>query len=496
MKPYFSSPSLSKQLKLAHHLIGYSDSLLVVTGVEGSGKTRFLHETTELAGDWRICLLEGREIADIEALMSKLTQHFAIAAASESDSDRSQGLRELFRRASRPAGAVVLLVDDAQLLAPDVLELLVELACSEEKDVLRLVLAAAPIAMAGIQQLAQQRGAGQRVHGIEMPTLDEEETADFLHLLVSEADWSGDSPFDDALVHDIYQRSNGLPGRICAAAKERLQPSLEVASGTAGLASRLGVWGLIAVVLLLGSWSLFRNGTEAPEKSLSEPVLPPQAATQPEPLIAVIAEAPVAVVDNAEPQLEVEVSPAPIVRPLPAKVPVATEDENPTPPERVANVPFMVRTELELAVTESAEDADTIVATPASEPAAAALAKHPVVLESTVNTAPVVPKALAALHDLSWLAKQNSKHHTVQIFATHHLKSLRKFVISRSIGQDFAWFETVHRGQPWYVLVRGVYPERNAARVAIASLPSALKKAKPWIRSIASITATATSPGQ
>ncbi len=491
---FFSTPSLSKQLKLAHHLIGYSDNFLVVTGVEGSGKTRFLHESAELAGDRRICQLQGRELVDTAALMQKLSLHFAVAAV-ESDSDGVQAIRELLRKASRPAGAVVLMVDDAQLLASATLELLIDLACSEEKEVLRLVLAVPPTAMTVIGQLAQRRGAGQRVHCIDMPSLSEEETADFLHLLLSQAEWSGDSPFDDTAVHTIYQRSNGLPGRIQQVAAEMLQPPQEVSSFWTGTTGRLAVWGIIAAVLLLASWSLFRGDAEAPKKQLSHPALPPQAVTQPEPLIPITPEVPaVATVDHG-PSPEVEASAEPVVQPLPMETAV-DRDEIP-PPEVVTSVPAVVPpAPQEPTATEPAIELKTVVKTTVNEAPGTVQVEQRVALDSSLQTKPALPEALAALHDLFWLAKQKPEHHTIQIFATYHLQSLDKFVVSRAIDKDFAWFETVHRGKPWYVLVHGIYQERNDARAAIAALPSALRQAKPWIRTIASITATATSSGQ
>ncbi len=490
---YFSTPTLSKQLKLAHHLIGYSDSLLVVSGERGSGKTRFLKETAELASDWRICTLEGREVVEIEALIRKLSEYFPMAGLGEPDSDEAQTVRELLRSASRPAGAVVLMIDDAHLLASATLELLVELACTEAKSVLRLVLAVSPAAVAGIQQLAQQRAAGQRVHRIEMPSLSEEETADFLHLLMSQVEWAGDSPFSDAVVHTVYQRSNGLPGRIREVATEVLQPQAESSSRLSGMTRGLVGWGAVAAVLLLGSWVLFRGGAEAPEKQFSQPALPPQTATQPEPVIPIVPDMPtVASGDKDEHEQEVKVSPVPIVQP-----PVVVADDEIKPPAEAVTTPVVVPPPMEVVAADpvaSSVELETVAETTVETSAGKQSA--PMGLETPVKKRSVVPEELAALHDLSWLARQPGSHYTIQIFGTYHLDSLRKFVVSRAADHESAWFETTHRERPWYVLVQGVYSDRNGARTAIANLPAALREAKPWVRSIASITATATSRGR
>ncbi|RME32948.1 MAG: sporulation protein, partial [Gammaproteobacteria bacterium] len=51
----------------------------------------------------------------------------------------------------------------------------------------------------------------------------------------------------------------------------------------------------------------------------------------------------------------------------------------------------------------------------------------------------------------------------------------------------FAWFETRHRGRPWYVVVYGYYPDRERARAALARLPASLKKGRPWLRRVGEI---------
>ena len=49
------------------------------------------------------------------------------------------------------------------------------------------------------------------------------------------------------------------------------------------------------------------------------------------------------------------------------------------------------------------------------------------------------------------------------------------------------YFETRLKNKPWFVAVTGPFGSRQLALEAIKSLPSGLKKQKPWARSVSGV---------
>ncbi len=85
----------------------------------------------------------------------------------------------------------------------------------------------------------------------------------------------------------------------------------------------------------------------------------------------------------------------------------------------------------------------------------------------------------------SELNLKNQAHFTVQVVSG----SSKDNVIEVSAGlRGRYWiYETVHEGRPWYVLITGEYPTREAALDAAAKLPSYVRGAKPFPKSFATV---------
>lgn len=97
-------------------------------------------------------------------------------------------------------------------------------------------------------------------------------------------------------------------------------------------------------------------------------------------------------------------------------------------------------------------------------------------------SAPSKPSASGA-----WLWDQDPRHFTLQLLGTRSEESLQGFIRRHGLAGKVAYFRTLRDGEGWYVLVHGVYPDREAARAALAELPEDLRAAKPWPRSFASL---------
>jgi septal ring-binding cell division protein DamX len=107
-----------------------------------------------------------------------------------------------------------------------------------------------------------------------------------------------------------------------------------------------------------------------------------------------------------------------------------------------------------------------------------------------VPASPTSPaQARKPLHGESWLVEQAPDQYTLQILGVHNEAALKKFVKTRGLEDDSAYFRRRLRGKDWFVLLYGSYPDAQAARRAISELPASIRRHKPWPRSMAAVQA-------
>mgnify|MGYP000689945649 CR=1 FL=1 len=77
--------------------------------------------------------------------------------------------------------------------------------------------------------------------------------------------------------------------------------------------------------------------------------------------------------------------------------------------------------------------------------------------------------------------------YALQIFGTHNEQRAHKLVAQYFGQADLLFYETLHNGKSWFVVINGPYTGRQAAQQSISSLPESLRRLRPWPRNIASI---------
>ncbi|MBU1190572.1 MAG: SPOR domain-containing protein [Gammaproteobacteria bacterium] len=142
----------------------------------------------------------------------------------------------------------------------------------------------------------------------------------------------------------------------------------------------------------------------------------------------------------------------------------------------------------------TAEPAEQATPSPASEPKPAESTKEnvPSADDTAVATAPAKatgrPENLD-LMDTAWLLERPASHFTLQLLGVRNESSLQQFLAKSKLPGPVAYFHTEYKGGDWYVLVQGDYPTMAAAQAAINTLPSAVRKSKPWPRTFATVQA-------
>jgi DamX protein len=78
-------------------------------------------------------------------------------------------------------------------------------------------------------------------------------------------------------------------------------------------------------------------------------------------------------------------------------------------------------------------------------------------------------------------------HFTLQLVGARDRTAVEKFVRDHVIEEPYAIFARDLKGKPWYSLVAGDYPDRDAAIAARGQLPKGLERSGVWPRTFGSI---------
>ncbi|WP_435928739.1 cell division protein DamX [Dryocola sp. BD613] len=123
-----------------------------------------------------------------------------------------------------------------------------------------------------------------------------------------------------------------------------------------------------------------------------------------------------------------------------------------------------------------------------SEPAATAPVKEPV----KAPAATAAPKATASAPaaggatvagDAGAIKGAPGSHYTLQLSSSSNGANLNAWAKKEKL-QHYMVYQTVRNGQPWYVLVSGVYASKDEAKRAVSTLPADVQAKNPWAKPI------------
>lgn len=125
------------------------------------------------------------------------------------------------------------------------------------------------------------------------------------------------------------------------------------------------------------------------------------------------------------------------------------------------------------------------------EPAATDTRTAPAVRTAPAQTEPEPAERPAIAGTASdgrdWIHAQPRNAFTIQILGLAREQGVREFLARHPLERGTAWFRTERNGSDWFVAIAGSYPNAEAARGALASLPAEVRRNQPWIRSFGSV---------
>ncbi|MEW5561820.1 cell division protein DamX [Enterobacter asburiae] len=135
--------------------------------------------------------------------------------------------------------------------------------------------------------------------------------------------------------------------------------------------------------------------------------------------------------------------------------------------------------------TETAATAAPVKTTaPAAEtakPAATASAAKPAATTAAPAATAAASSAAKETGDVSSLKSAPGSHYTLQLSSSSNYNNLNNWAKKENI-QKYVVYQTTRNGQPWYVLVSGVYATKDDAKRAVTALPADVQAKNPWAK--------------
>lgn len=168
-----------------------------------------------------------------------------------------------------------------------------------------------------------------------------------------------------------------------------------------------------------------------------------------------------------------------VIEPKPvAKAPV---EAKPVQPKRVestaAAAPVkapVTQPSKPVATAQTTKPAPTTTTT-ATAPAATAAAT------ATATAAPAATAGGKTAGDVSSMKAAPSGNYTLQLSSSSNYNNLNSWAKKEKLDK-YVVYETTRNGQPWYVLVSGIYASKDEAKRAVATLPADVQAKNPWAK--------------
>ncbi|MCT4703468.1 cell division protein DamX [Enterobacteriaceae bacterium H20N1] len=112
-----------------------------------------------------------------------------------------------------------------------------------------------------------------------------------------------------------------------------------------------------------------------------------------------------------------------------------------------------------------------------NEPAATAAPK------ASASAAAPAAGGATVTGDASAIKGAPGSHYTLQLSSSSNSANLNAWAKKENL-QHYMVYQTVRNGQPWYVLISGVYASKDEAKRAVSTLPADVQAKNPWAKPI------------
>lgn len=430
----YQAKARSRQLETLLHLSRFSDHLVLISAPSGAGKTTFIHQfLQQQSADTCIAHLCPQAPVSASWVVAQLVQQLPVQLPDNAHlEDSILAIQDLAQQLTTQEEVLLLVVDDAQWLDDEALDLLANMLPHSEKVASRphVILCANHTVVERIEAPEYKQLRQERFYHLVLAPFNQEESAEYLRQRLLRMGVSqGLAPIQ---LLQLHQLAKGNPGYLNMLANKALTKGGFVQQ--AGLPLLHIAATVVMVSMLVGIW-LFNTYTFTEDASgvvILEPV-------KVQPLV-------VKSIDKVLPPLE------------------------PTPPEpepeseSIALTPKLVEPEPERIVQPALKP---ILPKMQSWPKATAKTKQP--------------------YGYMALLKVPPQHYSLQVLGARLEATLEAFLAEHSFSQPYYVIQLERSGEPWYLLLVGDYADIDDARNSVKTLPVALRNQQPWPRQVVKI---------
>lgn len=99
----------------------------------------------------------------------------------------------------------------------------------------------------------------------------------------------------------------------------------------------------------------------------------------------------------------------------------------------------------------------------------------------TATTSTPVAGGAKSAGNVGALKSAPSSHYTLQLSSSSNYDNLNGWAKKENL-KNYVVYQTTRNGQPWYVLVTGVYASKEDAKRAVSTLPADIQAKNPWAK--------------
>jgi DamX protein len=528
--PLFTGVGRRELLDQLLHLCQFSNSLLVVLGDYGVGKTRIAHAFMDSLSDQdQICFLSLRTGQTLEQILLAVNQTFGIQTGEVPSTENLLGALEAFiaeEAVSEDDGLAVVVLDNAHLLDDQSISVLTALLNNfPQQNRLHFALFGELSLMRRLERLSPEN---LLCNDFNLPPFTLQETVDYLNFRMEMADYLGPEIFTEAKVESWWRQAQGQLTVLHGLAEEHLLESVTPARTTSK--RPLPVVHIVAISLLIAmvGVAFLYMGDDEPN-----PVTPVVTDSSPASNNLAVNSAPASLATSTPASAMELTSTQTPVQPLMQSLPQPQSSHQPAqmPPQLqpVAGEPASRIETNNASVAESTtsdiakEEVVPLVQLPTAPPKPAS---QPSVMveptpESVAVSAPVIPASspasVSAPNDSRPVAVQpeptpkptakpapqqtggsaqerqilgwKPNEYTIQLLGVSNQNAARDFMAAQSNKSDLLMFKSRRQGKDWFVVITGRFASSAQARQAIAKLPASQRDAGPWPRDVKTIQA-------
>lgn len=506
--PLFTGAGRRQLLDQLLHLCQFSNSVLVVMGEYGVGKTRLAHAFMDSLSDQdQICFLSLSSGQSLEQILLSIIQSFGIDTGNVLSTENLLASLEAFIAEEAVAdddGLAVVVLDNAHLLDDKSISVITALLNSfPQQNRLHLALFSEPPLMPRLERLSPE---GLLINDFHVQPFGLLETVDYLNFRMEMADYLGPEIFTESLVESWWRQSPGQLNVLQGLAEEYLLQS--VTPKPISHKRPLPVIHIIAISVLIavvGVVFLYMGDDKSPtptnlaNSTGAQPAIAQVSSIQPGSQSSVASA-------NALELTSTETPVQPLLQSLPQplqpnqQIQPASQVAQTVQPIVDTNVASGDLPKEEIVPLAQLPTAPPKQAQSLPEPMPIAQAKPVVVApQPTVSVAKPEPEIVkpavksvstaaigASAQERDILAWKPSEY-TIQLLGVSSEKAARDFVAAQANKKELLVFKSKRQGRDWFVVITGRYASSAQARQAITRLPDIQRDAGPWPRDIKTI---------